>query len=193
MATTIMTGLTYDDLVALQERPEYEFQRLEIIDGELFVSASPIPLHQWVMTNAVYGLEAVVRPRKLGRVFFAPLAVRLAADTVVEPDIFYISWQRLDIIGSKVIEGRPDLVMEILSPSSRRRDLVLKKELYERYGVPEYWVLDAQARAVTIFSLVDGRYRQVPILDEIARSIVLPDFAISFTDLFDMPAAISHR
>lgn len=192
MATTT-TGLTYDDLVALQERPEYEFQRLEIIDGELFVSPSPIPHHQRVITNALYGLEAVVRPRKLGMVFIAPIAVRLAPDTVVEPDIVYIRWERLDVIGPKVIEGRPDLVMEVLSPSSKRRDLVLKKELYERYGVPEYWILDAQARSVTIFTLRDGRYHQVPILDGIARSIVLPEFAISLADLFDMPGPASHR
>ena len=193
MAASTTTGLTYDDLVALQERPENEFQRLEIIDGELFVSPSPIPLHQRVLTNAVYGLEAVVRPPKLGMVFIAPIAVRLAPDTVVEPDIIFVAWERLEIVGATVIEGRPDLVMEILSPSSRRRDLVLKKELYERFGVPEYWVLDPKAPAVTIFTLRDGRYHQVPILDGIARSIVVPEFAISLADLFDMPAAASRR
>ncbi|MDQ3657274.1 MAG: Uma2 family endonuclease, partial [Chloroflexota bacterium] len=184
--TTSTTGLTYDDLVALQERPEYELQQLEIIDGELFVSPSPIPFHQRVLTNALYGLEAIVRPRRLGVVFAAPLSVRFDANNVVEPDIVYVSRERLDIIGPKVIDGAPDLVMEILSPNSRQRDLVRKKNLYERFGVPEYWVIDSVAKAVSIFFLVDGRYRLVPVHDEVARSVVLPDFAITFADLFDM-------
>ncbi|MDQ3693115.1 MAG: Uma2 family endonuclease [Chloroflexota bacterium] len=186
MATTV-NRLTYDDLVELQDRPEYEHVRLEIIDGELFVSAAPVTFHQRVITNILYALEVVVRPRRLGIIFTAPVAVRLSMETTIEPDILYIGRDRRQIISTKVVEGAPDLVMEILSPDTRKRDLTVKKALYERSGVGEYWIIDPTKREVAIFSLIDGAYTAIPVNDAIARSIVIPEFAITLADLFDLP------
>jgi Uma2 family endonuclease len=184
MSTT--TGLTYDDLVALQARPEYEFQRLEIIDGELFVSPAPIPLHQILTSTLIYLLSSLVIKRQLGLVLPAPVSVRLSPHDVVQPDVVFVRQDRRHIIGPRDIDGPPDLVIEILSPSTRRRDLTTKKALYERYGVPEYWIIDLEARAVSVFALVAGRYQPVPIGDGIIRSTVIPDCAIALTELFDL-------
>lgn len=185
--TATVNRLTYDDLVALQDLPEYEHSRLEIIDGELYVAATPVPFHQRVISNILYGLESVVRPRRLGIVYTAPVTVRLSAETAIEPDILFIRWDRLPIIGPTVVEAAPDLVMEILSPDTRRRDLTVKKLLYERSGVPEYWIIDPKRLEVAIYSLADGQYAAVPIRDAVARSIVVPEFTITLADLFDRP------
>ena len=75
--------------------------------------------------------------------------------------------------------------MEILSRSTRREDVTRKKALYERFGVPEYWIIDYEQYAVTLFALVDGSYVEVPVEDEIARSRVLPGFAVALADLFE--------
>jgi Uma2 family endonuclease len=185
MATLPTTRLTYDELLALQDRPEYDGLRLELIEGELFVSAAPNVFHQRVLVNTTVTLDPYVRSRDLGVVLVAPTEIRLAVDTAVQPDIIFISRERMHIIRSRNIEGAPDLVIEILSPSNRRVDLTRKKAVYERLGVPEYWIVDPESFAVSIFALVDGRFVSVPIEDGIARSRVLPGFAIALADLFE--------
>lgn len=183
--TTPTTGLTYDDLVALQERPENEFLRLELIEGELFVSPAPNLRHQRVSMTFTLALGTYVRAHKLGEVFAAPTEVRLAADVAVQPDIIFVSRERLHLLKTARIDGAPDLVVEILSPSSRRVDLTRKKAAYERLGVPEYWIMDYDAYDVSIFALVDGRYVAVPVENEIARSRAVPGFEIALADLFE--------
>lgn len=184
MSTT--TGLTHEDLVALQSLPENEFQRLELIDGELLGSPAPIPLHQILTSTLVYLLNTLMIRRQLGLVLPAPISVRLSPSDVVQPDIVFVRRERLHIIGPTVVDGAPDLVVEILSKSTRRRDLTTKKALNGRYGVPEYWIIDPEARVVSVFVLVDGKYRPVPIIDGVIRSTVFPDCAVSLADLFDL-------
>ncbi len=77
--------------------------------------------------------------------------------------------------------------MEMLSPETRYRDLTVKKDRYRRAGVSEYWIVDPTARQVTIFSLVDGQYTEVPVVDAVARSLVVPEFSITLDALFDFP------
>jgi Uma2 family endonuclease len=185
MATLPTTRLTYDELLALQDLPENDGLRLELIEGELFASAAPNLFHQRVLVKMTVTLEPYAYSRKLGVVFVAPTEVRLASDVVVQPDIIFVSRERMHILKSRTIEGAPDLVVEILSPSNRRVDLTRKKAVYERLGVPEYWIVDPEAFNVTIFSLIDGRYVSVPIEDEVARSRVVPGFAIALADLFE--------
>lgn len=179
------TGLTYDDLDALQERPENELLRLELIEGELFVSAAPNLFHQRVLSNMTVSLDPYVRSRRLGVVLVAPTEVRLAADVAVQPDIIFVSRGRLHLLKARGIEGAPDLVVEILSPSNQRLDLSRKKAVYERLGVPEYWIVDPVAQHVSIFALVNGRYVAVPVEDGIARSRVVSGFEITLADLFE--------
>jgi Uma2 family endonuclease len=185
-ATTIpTTGLSYEDFVTLQERPEFEGRRLELIDGELLVSPTPTDIHQRVSSNLMYALEGHIRPRRLGAVFAAPLTVRLSAENAIQPDILYLRRERAPVLVGGIVNGAPDLVMEILSPSTRDIDLTRKKALYERFGVPEYWVIDVDARSVTVFALTDGSYVSVPVADGVARSAVILDFAIALTELFE--------
>jgi Uma2 family endonuclease len=179
--------LTYDDLVALQDLPEYEHVRLEIIGGELFVSPAPALSHQRVLLNVAYALEQSMRSRRTGVVFVAPVAVRFSPEDVVEPDIVFVGRDRHDILGQRVVDGAPDVAMEVLSPATRRRDLNEKRRLYERFGVLEYWIIDVSRREVTIYALRDGRYTTVPVTGAVARSGVVPDFAIALDDLFDLP------
>lgn len=177
--------LTYDELLALQARPEYDGRRLELIDGELLVSPTPTDAHQRVSSNMVYALEQFVRPRGIGAVYAAPLTVRFSEGNVVQPDIIYLSRERAHLLVGGIVAGAPDLVMEILSRSTRREDVTRKKALYERFGVPEYWIIDYEQYAVTLFALVNGRYVEVPVEDETARSRVLPGFAVALADLFE--------
>ena len=187
MATPLIPAirLTYDELVAIQDRPEYAGLRLELIDGELFVTAAPNFFHQRVSMNMTFALELHNRAWKLGVVLAAPIEVRLATDTAVQPDISFVSRERRHLITPRGIDGAPDFVVEILSLSTRNVDLTRKKAAYEELGVLEYRIVDPDRYRVDIFSLVDGRYVSVPIDDGIARSRVIPGFAIALTDLFE--------
>jgi Uma2 family endonuclease len=120
--------LTVDDLVALWERPEYEFDRLEIIDGALVVSSTPPTIHQLVSANLMMLVGPRVIEPRLG-LMLGLVGVRLSAHDVVQPDQMFIRRDRRHIIGPTMIDGAPDLVIEILSKATRRRDLTTKKAL----------------------------------------------------------------
>jgi Uma2 family endonuclease len=134
MATTARR-LTVDDLEFIPE--ERLGDRHELIDGELIVTPVPVTRHQRVSVNLTLELGSFVRRERLGEVHVAPSGVRLHPETLVIPDLCFAAHDRLHIIGEKTIDGAPDLVIEILSPGTRRRDLTIKRELYERFAVPE--------------------------------------------------------
>src|SRR5690606_30869019 len=106
------------------------------------MSPSPNTIHQIYSRNIQYLLMTYVNKKKTGQVFNAPLDVRLDEYNVVQPDLIYISEKNKQIITEKNIQGAPDLMMEILSPSSFHHDQERKKALYERFGVLEYWIID---------------------------------------------------
>lgn len=177
------TGLSYDDLVSLQDRPEFDGRRLELIDGELFVSPTPNLFHQRVSMNLAAALEQHASAHG-GAVFAAPTEVRRGPEVAVQPDICFIGRQQFHLLATAGIDGAPALVAEILSPSTRRVDLTRKKALYERFGVLEYWIVDPDARTVTNYALVDGRYREVPADAASVHSRSIPGFEITLSDLF---------
>ena len=182
MATT-STRLTYADLEAIpQERPG---DRHELIDGELIVTPSPIPVHQLISANIEYALMQHVRQLGLGMLLHAPVDIRFTPGNVLIPDIIFIARERLNIIGPTTIDAAPDLVVEILSPRTRRRDLATKRDLYARFGVQEYWIVDPEARTVTVLALIGDRYQPVPVADDGAiRSRVLPEMNVVLKDVF---------
>lgn len=181
--STASRTLTYADLDLLPDRETGD--RYELIDGELVVTPSPIPFHQVVLGRGFRLFDAFVVRTNVGIVLTAPVDVVLATGVVVVPDLLVIARHRLGIIGPKAIEGPPDLVLEIHSPSTRDRDLGEKKALYARYRVPEYWAGDPDARSITVFALRDGRYDVLPLVDGRARSEVLPGFEVEVAGLFD--------
>jgi Uma2 family endonuclease len=182
MATTARR-LTLEDLEALPE--EHPGDRHELIDGELFVSPVPLLNHQIVSMNLVRALDRHVVDEQLGMVFSAPTGVRLAEDTLVIPDVCFVSRSRLQQLGAKGVVGPPDLIVEILSPGTRRRDLGLKRALYRRFKVPEYWIVDPDEQSVTGLTLTDDRYEVVPVSEDgMIRSRVLPGLKLPIEQVF---------
>ena len=181
MQQTITQPLTYDDLVNTPD----DGQRYEIIDGDLLASASPNRAHQESSRRVNLLLHDASDNGRHGLVYFAPVDVRLSAHDIVEPDLLFVRSERLHLYTDVgIIEGPPDIVVEILSPTSHTRDLVRKAKLYAWAGVPEYWQVDPIARMLTVLALVDGHYQTVPAEDGIQRSLVLPNLRIDVAALF---------
>jgi len=154
------TKLTYEDLLTLPE----DGKRYEILDGDLLVTPSPLTRHQIISTNLVALLHAHVKRNGLGIVLHAPTDVILDAYTVLEPDILYVRSSRADIIQRHAIVGPPDLVVEILSPSTAARDRGIKLKAYARFGIEHYWIIDPDQNVLEAFSrtgegyALDGRH-----------------------------------
>ncbi len=167
----ISAKFSYEDL---QHIPP-DRNRYEIVDGELFVTPAPIPLHQRIVMNLGAHLWNHARAHHLGEVFVAPLDVVFTSETVLEPDIIFVSRARLQIIGEKYLAGPPDLVVEVLSKSSSRLDRDIKPKQYARYGVPEFWRIDPEAKTVEIFRLQGKEYELAQRL-EFGDTIASPLF-----------------
>jgi Uma2 family endonuclease len=180
--------LTYDDLAALPD----DGKRYELINGELFELTGPTPKHQRATRRVSTDLDRFVTTHELGEVFFAPLDVYLSPHNTVQPDIIFVSRAQAGIIRAQKIEGVPDLLMEIISPSNRRHDIVIKAALYATFGVPEYWLVDPEDDKILVQTWRDGVYVPVRSTDGIARSEVLPGFEVNPSDIFAEPAWMQH-
>lgn len=173
--TTVEVGrgpYTYADLAGLPE----DGPRHELIDGELFVSASPRPVHQTVAFNLAMLLHAEL-PREL-RVYGNGVDIVLAPNTVLVPDVVVV--RRADIAEHN-IPAVPVLAVEVLSPSTRSVDLVSKKNRLERAGCEHYWIVDADIPAVTCWQLIDGRYHQTVHAEHDQLATVEHPVALRFT------------
>jgi len=146
---------TYEELVA--EMPETH-QPCELWDGELIMSPTPSYYHQKVVLCFYRQLYDWVFSHRLGEVVAAPIDMVLSPRRVAQPDVVYISRDRLGIIG-RVINGPVDLAAEVISLGDRNRDRIEKRDLYEQYGVREYWLIDPEAQTVEVLHLEDGRYQ----------------------------------
>jgi Uma2 family endonuclease len=180
------TKLTYEDFVLFPD----DGKRHELIDGEHFVTPSPNRRHQRVLQNLNLVLVSFVRQRRLGEVFFAPFDVVFTRHDVVEPDLLYISAERSGVLTEANVQGAPDLVVEVLSPSSRRQDEVLKRDLYERGGVAEYWIVDPEAETVKAFRRgEDGRFGRALLLTlrdgDALSTPLLPGLEIPLPAIFE--------
>jgi Uma2 family endonuclease len=128
----------------------------ELWDGELIMSPVPSFFHQEIVVRFFKRLESWVERHRLGKTALAPLDMVLAPHRAVQPDVIFIANERLGIIGERV-QGAADLVVEVLSPDSRRRDRIDKRDLYEQHGVREYWLIDPEVRTVEVLSLERGQ------------------------------------
>jgi len=147
MSHATSTKWTYEDLLLLPE----DGLRHEIIDGEHYVNASPVTRHQRISMRLITEISFYLREHPLGELFHAPFDVVFSQSDVVEPDLIFIRNERREILTTKNIQGSPDLLVEILSDSNRNYDEVTKRALYERTGVPEYWIVDPVRNAVRVF------------------------------------------
>lgn len=157
MSTESTTRLTYEDYLLLPD----DGRRHEIIDGEHYVTPSPITKHQALSRNLEYALYDFLQKHPLGEMFHAPYDVIFSDTDVVQPDIVYVSRERVEIITEKHIQGAPDLVIEILSESTRKTDEVVKRKLYERFGVAEYWVIDPVLDTIKIYRRPQSSFERV--------------------------------
>ena len=154
-AQKIGTKLTYDDYA---KTPEDE--RWELIDGELIKIATPNTAHQMILSEIIFPLATFVKAGDLGSVFPRPTDVVLSDYDTVQPDVVFVSKERESVITRANIRGAPDLVVEILSPSTARRDWRDKFDLYELHGAPEYWLADPDSRMIWVFILREGAFAE---------------------------------
>ena len=141
------TKLTYADYLRFPD----DGLRHEIIDGEHYVTPSPATRHQRISRNLLYFIQSYLERHPIGELFSAPFDALLSDFDIVVPDLLYLSNERAQFLTSKNLQGPPDLVIEILSPTTRSRDRKLKRDLYERVGVQEYWVVDPEQDRVEIY------------------------------------------
>ena len=175
------TKLTYADYLTTSDDERYE-----LLSGELVMSPSPKEIHQFILGQLYLRLGPFVYERNLGKVYVAPFDVVLSDTDVVQPDVIFVSNQRADIITADNIRGAPDLVVEILSAATAKRDRTIKLDLYAQHGVQEYWIVDPYAKSITVLARgengleVAGRYGE----EQTLRSPTLTGFTIALQELF---------
>jgi len=173
---------TYKDYKSL---PESETNRYELIEGELIMVPSPNIYHQRISRKLEFLLEDFVRKNKLGEVFYAPLDVHLG-ENVIQPDILFIFREHSYAITREEIKGAPDLVIEILSPSTTERDKTCKRTLYARYGAREYWIVDPAEETIEVLTFKKEGYETFSVYKKIdtLTSPLLPELRIKLTEIF---------
>jgi Uma2 family endonuclease len=181
---TARRKLIYQDYLLFPD----DGNRHEILDGEHCVTAAPYPRHQRVLRELLFGLHSFLREHRLGEVYSAPLDVVLSRHDVVQPDLLFISNERMTILTERNLQGAPDLAIEILSSTTRRIDEGIKLERYERFGVREYWLVDPSRAAVRIYRRSGERLQKEAELSVAAgdrlTSPLLPGLEIPLAEIF---------
>lgn len=175
---------TYEDYLLFPDNG----RRHELLDGEHVMTPAPIPRHQRILTKLLLAFETCLTTHPAGTVLPAPCDVILSPYDVVQPDLLFISTLRAALITERNIQGAPDLVVEILSDTTRKTDEIIKRKLYERFWVREYWIVDPVIETVTVYRLTQDAYTRVAILSaeqqECLTTPFLPAFSVSLPSLF---------
>jgi Uma2 family endonuclease len=173
--------LTYADYCRLPSG-----QRYELIEGDISMTPSPNTVHQRLSRRIEMALIAWAESGGLGEVFHAPYDVVLSDNNVVQPDVLYVSRERRSIVTAANIQGAPDLVIEILSPNQEDWDRVVKRSVYARYGVPEYWLVNPTSLTVELLSRDEHDLRTLGVygVHEVVRSVALPGLSLHVGTLF---------
>ena len=180
MAATETTKWTYEDLVILGDDGKHH----EIIDGEHYVNPAPNIRHQRIVRRLTSKIDTWLEKNPLGEVFASPVDIVLSESDVVQPDLVYVSRERVEIVTTPNIQGAPDIVVEVLSGSNRRKDEIIKRKLYEAKGVSEYWIVDPEIDVIKIYR---GAMRAAELTlenDDTLTTPLLPGFALALAKLF---------
>lgn len=176
---------TYEDSLLFPD----DGRRHELIGGEHYATPAPTTKHQQVSCNLLGLMHAFLRRTKAGRLFSAPTDVVLSDLDVVQPDLLFVAAIRAAIITEKHVRGAPDLIIEILSETTRKTDEIVKRKLYERYGVAEYWIVDPALETVKVYRMTDQGYVRAAELSQEAGDTLttplLPDFQLSLAEIFE--------
>ena len=181
---------------ALQARPgrftvadhastTWQGRRHEVVGGTWYDHPSPGLRHQHVVGNLLVALRA--GEREAGETILGPFDVILSDTDVVQPDVVFVSKDRLDLSEERGVFGAPDLVVEVLSPATRRHDEIRKRKLYEEFGVQAYWIVDPDLEAAKAYRMTADGYERTELSaehEETLTSPLLPDFALPLVDLF---------
>jgi Uma2 family endonuclease len=177
--------LTYDDFVQFPD----DGLRHELIDGEHYVTPSPNTKHQSVSINLTVLIGSWLERNPIGRLFHAPFDVVFSKYDVVEPDLLYLSNERAsDALTPLHVRGVPELVVEIGSPGTRRRDETIKRRLYDRTGVSEYWIVDPEIDTIRVYRREAKTFARVVELSAEPRDVLttslLPGLEIPLSRVF---------
>jgi len=176
---------SYSDLLLFPD----DGKRHELIDGEHIMSPSPFTKHQQIVVSLTRVISNFLWQHPVGQLFVAPMDVVLSDFDVVEPDLLFIASEHASIITEKHIMGVPNLVVEILSPSSRKTDEIIKRRLYEQYGVQEYWIVDPELESVKVYRMETGRFVRVAELSVEAGDRLttphLPKMTLTLVEIFE--------
>jgi Uma2 family endonuclease len=154
MSSILNKNFTYDDYLKINDDKRYE-----IIEGELIMNPAPSSKHQIIINNLGYFITDFVKKNNLGQVIYSPYDVILDSNVVVQPDILYISKENIKNIKKRGLFGSPDLVVEIVSPSSLKRDTEDKRNIYKKYGIKEYWIIFPNEEIIEVLELEEGTYK----------------------------------
>ncbi len=180
MSETAVRRMTYSDYARIPA----DGRRHEIIDGGWYMTPAPNTAHQLVSMRLSALLHMHVTKGKLGRVFHAPFDVVLSDTDVVQPDIVFVSTARSQIVTEANAKGAPDLVVEILSPSTAAIDRLQKLALYERYGVREYWLIDPTSKTAEIHEFASPRRTRVYDGAQSFDCVLLPGLTVGLGEIF---------
>jgi Uma2 family endonuclease len=178
--------LTYDDFVLFPD----DGMRHELIDGEHYVTPAPNIRHQQTSMNLTFLIEASLRKNRIGKLFYASCDIVISQFDVVEPDLLYMSNERAaSILGQSNVQGTPELVIEIASPATRRRDASVKRRLYERAGVSEYWIVNPDNDVIHVYRRTNDRFAPAVDVsaerDDVLTTPLLPGLTLSLREIFD--------
>ncbi|OGW59489.1 MAG: hypothetical protein A2V83_10250 [Nitrospirae bacterium RBG_16_64_22] len=183
-AVTRRVKYTFEDYLLFPE----DGRRHEIVDGDHYVTPAPSTKHQRIVANLLNSIRTLLKQHAVGLVLPAPCDVVFSDLDVVQPDLLFVSKGRASIVTEKNIQGPPDLVIEIVSETTRRTDEILKRKLYERFGVKEYWIVDPELEAVKIYRLAAGGYERAgDISAETGGALatpLLPGLSIEVSEIF---------
>ena len=173
---------TYDDYLVLPD----DGKRYQVIEGEISMTPAPSPRHQEIQADLCARMVLHVREHLLGKVYASPIDVALSMVDIVQPDILFVAKDRMDIVAKKNLVGIPNLIVEILSPSSVERDRVDKMALYERFGLPEYWIVDPDSQTVDVYLSAANRLEKVETLKagEELHSRQIPGLVLELSEVF---------
>lgn len=174
--------LTYEDILSLGETN----QRIELFDGVLVMSAMPNPEHQGIATDLAALLREYVKRKQIGKVYGAPIDVKLSADIVLQPDVWFLSNERKHINDGKRLLEAPDLVVEILSESTQGKDRTYKLQHYALGGAREYWIVSPEKKEIEVFQNVATAFRLIRIfgLRDTLSSALFPGLDLPVVEVF---------
>ena len=172
---------TYHDYLQLPDDKRYE-----LVEGELFLVPAPNLYHQRISRELAAALHGYLRQHALGEIFYAPCDIVFSEVNVVQPDLIFVSRERMAILTEANVQGAPDLVIEILSPSTGHRDLGIKRNLYAKYGVREYWIVDPESKTVEVLSWTETGYRTEAVVPQtgVLNSSLFPDLNLNLAEIF---------